>query len=108
MAVLKASGELGVKEEEVCWFLGRTVKMPSSSSQYKQNILFRLIEWLVCILAKESIHQSGSFIICWREFSVNQVRWPISMAHLVEYENSPAIWDSDFFLPSIILLYLLQ
>lgn len=44
VAALKACGELGVKEGEVCLFLGGTVKMLFSGPQYKQNVPFRLIE----------------------------------------------------------------
>lgn len=104
VAALKACGELGVKEGEVCLFLGGTVKMLFSGPQYKQNVPFRLVEWLSCTWANKSICWSGSFIICW-EIQCNQVRWPISMVHLVEYENSSAIWGSYFSLPLFYYIY---
>lgn len=52
-----------------------------SGPQCQQNGLFHLIEWPLCIRTNRSIWWLGSFIICWRKFSVTRsddlFLWPI-------------------------------
>lgn len=80
--VLKANGELGVKEGEVRLFLGRTVKTAFLPCwQCRQNGLFYLTDCWLCSQTDKSVDWSGSFSICWRKFSVTRsddlFLWPI-------------------------------
>lgn len=106
----EADGELGVKEGEVCLFLGRTVEktkmLPPSAGRAHT-------EWWSLSLDRVTVVHSDqqksvlirSFIICWRKFSVTKsddlFLWPICW-HMKIAPLSRAL---IFFLPLFCYIY---
>lgn len=73
--------------------------------QCKQNGLFYLIEWPLCIWTNRSIWWLALFIICWRKLSVTRsddlFLWPIC------WNMKITLLFGTLIFPSIILLHLL-
>ena len=73
--------------------------------QHKQNDLLYLTRTALVQSHQQKYLWIGVIYCLLEKIQCNQIRWPVSAAYMLEYENSTAIWGPNFPLPFCCYFY---
>lgn len=99
----RGGSEVWRKGKCVCAWAELWKRFPSPLAVQTERSLW--LDWMAVVQSDQQKYLSIRIIYLLEKIPCSQIRWPVSMAHLLEYENSTAVWGPHFPLPFSCYIY---